>query len=53
MAQQPFLFGEIAADNVARYLGGQEDEVPLSTYVEPVFITKQNVDEVRAELGLE
>ncbi len=53
VAQQPFLFGEIAADNVARYLGGQEDEVPLSTYVEPVFITKQNVDEVRAELGLE
>lgn len=52
VAQQPQLFGQTAADNVARYLGGQVDQVPLSTYLEPIFVDKTNVAEVRAELGL-
>lgn len=52
VAQQPALFGETSADNVARYLGGLEDEVPLSTYLEAVFIDKGNVTEAREELGL-
>jgi ribose transport system substrate-binding protein len=52
VAQQPSLFGTTSADNVARYLGGQEDEVPLSTYLEAVFIDKSNVNEKREDLGL-
>jgi ribose transport system substrate-binding protein len=53
VAQQPALFGTTSADNVARYLGGDEEGVPLSTYLESVFVTKANVTEVRRELGLE
>lgn len=53
VAQQPALFGTTSADNVARYLGGAEADVPLSTYLEAVFVDKANVTEVRSELGLE
>lgn len=53
VAQQPTLFGQTAADNVALYLGGQEDVVPKSTYLEPVFIDKDNIGTLRPELGLD
>ena len=53
VAQQPTLFGTTSADNVARYLGGQQDEVPLSTYLDAVFIDKANVADERKRLGLE
>lgn len=52
VAQQPTLFGEASVNNVARYLNGQEDQVPLSTYLDPVFVTKDNVTEIREDLGI-
>lgn len=52
VAQQPTLFGEASVNNVARYLNGQEDQVPLSSYLDPVFVSKENVIEVREDLGL-
>lgn len=53
VAQQPTLFGKTSAENVARYLGGQQDSVPLSTYLDAVVVDKANVAERRKELGLE
>jgi ribose transport system substrate-binding protein len=52
VAQQVLAMGAGSADNVARYLGGQEDEVTVTTYFAPVLITKENVVEQRQELGL-
>ncbi|MDQ1128478.1 sugar ABC transporter substrate-binding protein [Microbacterium sp. SORGH_AS_0888] len=52
IAQQNAAIGAGSADNVARYLGGQSDKVTPTTYFAPVLITKQNVSEKIAELGL-
>jgi len=51
IAQQTTAMGAGSADNVARFLG-QEDEVTVTTYFAPVLITKENVVEQRQELGL-
>lgn len=52
VAQQTTAMGIRSADNVAVFLSGAEDDVPTTSYLEPVFITKANVDEVRRELGI-
>lgn len=52
VAQQPILFGSTSADNVALYLAGEADRVPLSTYLDTVFINKENVADERERLGL-
>ena len=44
--------GTASIDNVARYLGGQQADGPKTTYLEPRYIYKDNVDEVVSELGL-
>lgn len=46
---------EIAASsvsNVALFLDGREDEVSTTSYVDPIFITKENVGQVRSDLGI-
>ncbi|WP_104181861.1 substrate-binding domain-containing protein [Arthrobacter sp. B0490] len=52
VAQQTTVMGTRSADNVALFLSGAEDEVPTTSYLEPVFIDKDNVTEVRSELGI-
>jgi ribose transport system substrate-binding protein len=52
VAQQTQVMGTRSADNVALFLSGAEDEVPTTSYLEPVFIDKENVNEVRSELGI-
>ncbi|MEM7125099.1 MAG: sugar ABC transporter substrate-binding protein [Chloroflexota bacterium] len=49
MAQQPYLIGQTSGANVARYLAG--NFVPLTSYVQPFLVTKENVDEMRKVLG--
>lgn len=41
-----------SAENVAKFLGGEEDQVKKTTYVDPIFIDKENVSKVRADLGI-
>ncbi|GAA2561482.1 ribose transport system substrate-binding protein [Neomicrococcus aestuarii] len=41
-----------SAENIARFLGGEEDKVRKTTYVDPIFIDKENVAKVRADLGI-
>ncbi len=50
VAQQPYLIGKTAVDNVARYLAGDHD-LPPSTYVPALLVTKQNAAEVQKTLG--
>jgi ribose transport system substrate-binding protein len=52
VAQQTEVMGTRSADNVALFLSGAEDEVPTTSYLEPVFIDKDNVNEVRSDLGI-
>jgi ribose transport system substrate-binding protein len=52
VAQQTKAMGTRSADNVALFLSGAEDEVPTTSYLEPGFIDKDNVTEVRSELGI-
>jgi ribose transport system substrate-binding protein len=52
VAQQTKAMGAQSADNVALLLGGQQDKVPTTSYLDPVFINKDNVAEVRGELGI-
>ncbi|MBG6182442.1 ribose transport system substrate-binding protein [Arthrobacter sp. CAN_A214] len=52
VAQQTTAMGTQSADNVALFLSGATEEVPTTSYLEPVFIDKDNVDEVRNELGI-
>lgn len=52
VAQKTTAMGTTSADNVALLLGGQKDEVPTTSYLDPVFITKDNVAQVRSDLGL-
>ena len=49
MAQQPYLIGQTSGVNIARYLSDQF--VPLTSYVQPFLVTKENVDEMRVILG--
>jgi ribose transport system substrate-binding protein len=41
-ALKPRAIGETAVDNAARYLAGQKD-LPKTTYVDPILVTKDNV----------
>lgn len=50
VAQQPYEIGKTAVDNVARYLAGDRD-LPPSTYVPALLVTKQNAAEVQKSLG--
>jgi ribose transport system substrate-binding protein len=52
VAQQTQAMGTKSADNVALLLGGQKDKVATTSYLEPVFITKDNVADVRRDLGI-
>ena len=52
VAQQTKVMGTRSADNVALFLSGAADEVPTTSYLEPVFINKENVNEVRSDLGI-
>ncbi len=49
-AQQPYLIGQISAANIAKYLAGEI--LPVTTLVDAYLTTPENVDEVRATLGL-
>lgn len=49
-AQQPYLIGKTAVDNVARYLAGDHD-LPPYTFVPSILVTKQNAAEAAKELG--
>lgn len=50
VAQQPYLIGKTAVQNVARYLAG-DHELPPATYVPALLVTKQNAAEVQKVLG--
>jgi ribose transport system substrate-binding protein len=52
VAQQNSAIGTTSVDNVARFLGGDEVDVPVTSYLPPVLITKENIAEKREELGL-
>jgi len=51
MAQRPDVIGAASINNVARYLAGQKDGVPRTTYIDPVLVTKDNYDEAVKMLG--
>jgi ribose transport system substrate-binding protein len=50
VAQQPYLIGKTAVDNVARYLAGDHN-LPPYTFVPAILVTKQNASEQQAFLG--
>ena len=49
-AQQPYIIGKTAVDNVARYLAGDHD-LPPYTFIPSILVTKQNATEAAKELG--
>jgi ribose transport system substrate-binding protein len=49
-AQQPYIIGKSAVDNVARYLGGDHD-LPPYTFIPSILVTKQNATDAAKELG--
>jgi len=50
MAQQPHEIGKQSARNIAMYLAG--DDIPGTTYFEPLLTNKSNWAEVKETLGL-
>jgi ribose transport system substrate-binding protein len=50
VAQQPYLIGKTAVDNVARYLAG-ERSLPPATYVPSILVSKDNAAEAQKTLG--
>lgn len=50
VAQQPYLIGKTAIDNVARYLGGNH-HIAAFTFVPAVLVTKQNAADEQKFLG--
>lgn len=50
VAQQPYLIGKTAVDNVARYLAG-DHTLPLATYVPSILVSKDNAAEAQKTLG--
>ena len=50
VAQQPYLIGKTAVDNVARYLAG-ERTLPPATYVPSILVSKDNAAEAQKTLG--
>ena len=49
-AQQPYIIGKTAIDNVARYLAGDHD-LPPYTFIPSILVTKENAAEAAKELG--
>ena len=49
-AQQPYIIGKTAVDNVARYLAGDHD-LPPYTFIPSILVTKENAAEAAKELG--
>lgn len=49
-AQQPYLIGKTAIDNVARYLAGDHD-LPPYTFVPSILVTKANAASAAQSLG--
>jgi len=50
VAQQPYLIGKTAVDNVARYLAGDHN-LPKTTFIPSVLVTKENAAEAQVTLG--
>jgi len=50
VAQQPYLIGKTAVDNVARYLAGDRT-LPLATYVPSILVSKDNAAQAQKTLG--
>ncbi|WP_455818910.1 sugar ABC transporter substrate-binding protein [Pseudomonas cerasi] len=50
VAQQPYLIGKTAVQNVARYLAGDRN-LPPATYVPALVVTKENAAEAQKILG--
>jgi len=50
VAQQPYLIGKTAVDNVARYLAGDRT-LPPATYVPSILVSKDNAAEAQKTLG--
>jgi ribose transport system substrate-binding protein len=49
-AQQPYIIGKTAIDNVARYLAGNHD-LPPYTFIPAILVNKENAKTAAAELG--
>jgi len=49
-AQQPYLIGKTAIDNVARYLAGNHD-LPPYTFVPSILVNKENAKTAGSQLG--
>jgi ribose transport system substrate-binding protein len=50
VAQQPYLIGKTAVDNVARYLAGDRT-LPPATYVPSILVSKENAVQAQKTLG--
>jgi ribose transport system substrate-binding protein len=50
VAQQPYLIGKTAVDNVARYLAGNHD-LPKTSFISSLLVTKENAAEAQVTLG--
>jgi ribose transport system substrate-binding protein len=50
VAQQPYLIGKTAVDNVARYLAGNHN-LPKTTFIPSILVTKENAGEAQTALG--
>ena len=49
-AQQPYIIGKTAVDNVARYLAGDHD-LPPYTFIPSILVTKANATDAAKALG--
>jgi ribose transport system substrate-binding protein len=52
VAQPTHEIAAASVDNVALFLDGRQDEVATTSYADPIFITKENVGQVRGDLGI-
>ncbi|MFJ2618313.1 substrate-binding domain-containing protein [Glutamicibacter sp. NPDC087344] len=52
VAQPTKSIAATSASNIARYLAGQAELVPSTSYAEPIFVTKENVEQVRSDNGI-
>lgn len=50
VAQQPYLIGQTAVQNVAKYLAGDRS-LPPATYVPAILVTKENAAQAQQTLG--
>lgn len=52
VAQPTSQMAAQSASNIAKYLAGDTEAVPTTSYVDPIFVDKDNVGQVRSELGI-